>query len=68
MDTHLIPFSHDHGFSTSVTSAAVSILAGFNIIGILLSGVVADRWSSRKNVISFIWNEGDIYLYSLVQS
>lgn len=48
MDTHLIPFSHDHGFSTSVTSAAVSILAGFNIIGILLSGVVADRWSSRK--------------------
>ena len=31
MDTHLIPFSHDHGFSTSVTSAAVSVLAGFNI-------------------------------------
>ncbi|MBK0010281.1 MFS transporter [Bacillus sp. S35] len=48
MDTHLIPFSHDHGFSTSVTSAAVSILAGFNIIGILLSGIVAARWSSRK--------------------
>ncbi|MBR7794777.1 MFS transporter [Agaribacter marinus] len=48
MDTHLIPFSHDHGFSTSVTSAAISILAGFNILGILISGVVADRWSSRK--------------------
>jgi len=48
MDTHLIPFSHDHGFSTSVTSTAVSILAGFNIVGILISGVIADRWSSRK--------------------
>ncbi|MDM5300309.1 MFS transporter [Bacillus subtilis] len=48
MDTHLIPFSHDHGFSTTVTSAAVSLLAGFNIAGILLSGIVADRWSSRK--------------------
>jgi sugar phosphate permease len=48
MDTHLIPFSHDHGFSTNVTSAAVSLLAGFNIIGILISGIVADRWSSRK--------------------
>ncbi|BAB06413.1 MFS transporter [Halalkalibacterium halodurans] len=48
MDTHLIPLSHDHGFSTSVTSAAVSLLAGFNIVGILLSGVIADRWSSRK--------------------
>jgi sugar phosphate permease len=48
MDTHLIPISHDHGFSTGVTSAAVSILAGFNIIGILLSGIFADRWSCRK--------------------
>ncbi|ALC83576.1 MULTISPECIES: MFS transporter [Bacillus] len=48
MDTHLIPFSHDHGFSTGVTSAAISLLAAFNIAGILVSGVVADRWSSRK--------------------
>ncbi|MDF2052925.1 MFS transporter [Priestia megaterium] len=48
MDTHLIPYSHDHGFSTNVTSAAVSVLAGFNIVGILLSGIVADRWSSKK--------------------
>lgn len=48
MDTHLIPFSHDHGFSTHVTSAAVSVLAGFNIVGIIISGIVADRWSSRK--------------------
>jgi MFS family permease len=48
MDTHLIPYSHDHGFSTNVTSAAVSILAGFNILGILVSGILADRWSSRK--------------------
>lgn len=48
MDTHLIPYSHDHGFSTNVTSAAVSVLAGFNILGILVSGIVADRWSSRK--------------------
>jgi len=48
MDTHLIPYSHDHGFSTNVTSAAVSVLAGFNIVGILLSGIVADCWSSKK--------------------
>lgn len=48
MDTHLIPISHDHGFSTAVTGAAVSVLAGFNIIGILLSGVIADKWSCRK--------------------
>lgn len=51
MDTHLIPFSHDHGFSTSVTSTAVSVLAGFNILGIIISGIAADRWSSKKMLI-----------------
>ena len=51
MDTHFIPFSSYCGFPTSVTSAAVSILAGFNIIGILLSGVIIDRWSSRKLLV-----------------
>lgn len=51
MDTHLIPLSHNHGFSTTVTSAAVSILAAFNIVGILLSGVIIDYWSSRKLLV-----------------
>lgn len=48
MDTHLIPIAQLCGFSPGVTSATVSILAAFNIIGILLSGIVADRWSCRK--------------------
>jgi sugar phosphate permease len=51
MDTHLIPFASYCGFSPAITSAAVSILAGFNIAGILLSGVIADRWSSRKLLV-----------------
>lgn len=51
MDTHLIPIAQLCGFSTSITGAAVSILAAFNIIGILISGVVADRWSSRNFLV-----------------
>jgi sugar phosphate permease len=51
MDTHLIPFASYCGFSPAITSAAVSILAGFNIAGILISGVIADRWSSRKLLV-----------------
>jgi sugar phosphate permease len=51
MDTHLIPFAQYCGFSPSVTSAAVSLLAAFNIIGILLSGVVIDYISSRKLLV-----------------
>ncbi|MCY8035437.1 MFS transporter [Bacillus sonorensis] len=67
MDTHLIPFSHDHGFSTGVTSAAVSLLAGFNIIGILISGVVADRWSSRK-ILCFLYAVRALSLVILLSS
>lgn len=51
MDTHLIPLSHHHGFSVTVTGTAVSILAACNIIGILLSGVIIDYWSSRKLLV-----------------
>lgn len=48
MDTHLIPFAQLCGFSAVVTGSAVSLLAAFNTLGTLLSGVVADRWSNKK--------------------
>ncbi|MCY8724826.1 MFS transporter [Bacillus inaquosorum] len=67
MDTHLIPFSHDHGFSTTVTSAAVSLLAGFNIAGILLSGIVADLWSSRK-ILCFLYAVRALSIVILIYS
>lgn len=51
MDTHLIPFSHDHGFSTSVTSAAVSLLAGFNIIGIMLGETPKKTLTTTKDYL-----------------
>lgn len=67
MDTHLIPFAHDHGFSTEVTGAAVSLLAGFNIAGILLSGMIADRWSSRK-LLAFLYAARAVSLVILLYS
>ncbi|MFC4453151.1 MFS transporter [Deinococcus sonorensis] len=48
IDTHLVPFAHDHGYSTGVTGAAVSLLAAFNILGTLASGPLADRLDNRK--------------------
>ncbi|MDR6227347.1 MFS transporter [Desmospora profundinema] len=47
MDTHLVPFAHNHGFSAATAGAAVSLLAIFNIIGTLASGHFADYWNNR---------------------
>jgi MFS family permease len=48
IDTHLIPFAHDHGFSMAATGTAVGVLAAFNIAGTLASGPLADRWDNRR--------------------
>lgn len=67
MDTHLIPLSHHHGFSVTVTGTAVSILAACNIIGILLSGIIIDYWSSRKLLV-FIYFTRALSIVILVYS
>lgn len=47
MDTHLIPFAQFCGIPATTTGVAVSILAGFNILGTAFSGYLADRWSCK---------------------
>ncbi|WP_410514536.1 MFS transporter [Paenibacillus sp. BR2-3] len=47
MDTHLIPYANDHGYSTQVTGAAISVLAACNLVGTILSGQIADRWNKK---------------------
>lgn len=48
IDTHLIPFSHDHGNSEAITSAAVGALALFNIVGTAGSGLLVDKYDPRR--------------------
>ena len=48
IDTHLVPFAHDHGFSTEIAGTAAALLAAFNILGTLLSGPLADRFDNRR--------------------
>jgi predicted MFS family arabinose efflux permease len=54
IETHLIPFSHGHGFTDSATGIAFSLLAAFNIIGTLLSGQIPDKWSP-KNFLAILY-------------
>lgn len=67
MDTHLIPFSQECGFSNNVTGMAVSILAAFNVIGILLSGVLADVLDNRL-MLSILYGMRAISLIILLYS
>ncbi len=48
IDTHLIPFAHDHGNSDAITSAAVGALAVFNIIGTAGAGLLVDHYDPRR--------------------
>lgn len=48
IDTHLIPFAHDHGNGDAITSAAVAVLALFNIIGTAGSGLLVDKYDPRR--------------------
>jgi MFS family permease len=68
IDTHLIPFSHDHGFSTNVTGAAVSLLAAFNIIGTLCSGQIADHFDNRKFLAFLYFTRGLTIILLLLTS
>jgi predicted MFS family arabinose efflux permease len=47
IDTHLIPFAHDHGHSPALAGGAVALLAAFNILGTLASGPLADSCDGR---------------------
>lgn len=48
VDTHLIPFSHDHGNSQAITSAAIGALALFNVLGTAGSGLLVDKYDPRR--------------------
>ncbi|WP_336885139.1 MFS transporter [Caldalkalibacillus salinus] len=66
IDTHLIPMSHHHGFTTEVTGLAVSLLAAFNMIGTLSSGQIADHFSNRKFLAILYFLRGLTILLLLV--
>ena len=54
MDTHLIPYAHDHGFILGATGLAVGVLAAFNILGTLVPGVLADRLDNAR-MLGFLY-------------
>lgn len=54
IDTHLVPFAHDHHLPQSATALAVVLLAGFNSLGVMLSGYLSDRLP-RRYLLAFLY-------------
>jgi predicted MFS family arabinose efflux permease len=47
-DTHLIPYATDHHIGEATASAALAALAAFNVVGVLIAGVLTDRVDRGK--------------------
>lgn len=47
-DTHLIPYATDHHIAEATASAALTTLAAFNVVGVLVAGFLTDRVDRGK--------------------
>jgi MFS family permease len=50
--THLAPFATDLGLAQSVAANAISLFAAGNIAAILVAGLLADRFGSRRVIVA----------------
>jgi predicted MFS family arabinose efflux permease len=54
IETHLIPFALDHHVEQATASAALAVLAAFNVAGVLLAGAFTDR-VDRGKLLAWIY-------------
>jgi MFS family permease len=65
--THLAPFATDLGLSQSVAANSISLFAAANIVAILVSGVLADRFDSRRILVAtYALRAASLFLLLLV--
>lgn len=62
VETHLIPFAQICGFSTLASASAYSLFALFNLIGMVLSGVIADRVDRQFLLVSIFVVRGSAFI------
>lgn len=54
VQTHFVSFVTDRGISPTVAATALGLLSGFNIVGLLLGGMISDR-VGRKIPLAIIY-------------
>jgi sugar phosphate permease len=65
IDTHLVPFAEDHHLPQAATALAVMLLAGFNSLGVMLSGYLSDR-VPRRYLLAFLYGVRALTLLFLI--
>ncbi|MCI0841927.1 MAG: MFS transporter, partial [Chloroflexi bacterium] len=51
---HYVPFAIDRGISPAVAASAFGLMGGLNVVGVIIVGFLADRFS-RKNLLGVVY-------------
>ncbi len=66
--THLAPFATDLGLPQSVAANSLSLFAAGNIAAILVAGVLADRFGSRRVIVAtYVLRATSLFMLLLVR-
>jgi MFS family permease len=54
LTTHFIPYAIDRGVAPSTAAAALGVMNGLNVVGVIVMGTLADR-CGRKNLLALVY-------------
>ncbi len=54
LSMHFIPYAEGEGFSRSMAATAFGVLSGLNVVGLLVTGLLSDKFG-RKNVLASVY-------------
>jgi MFS family permease len=66
LTAHFIPYALDRGVAPSTAAAALGVMNGLNVVGVIVMGMLADR-CGRKNLLALVFAaRGDAYALLLL--
>lgn len=66
MSTHFIPYAIGQGFSPSTAATAFGLMSGFNVVGVTVVGVLADRFGGKDLLACVYAARGGAYAMLLL--
>jgi len=51
---HFIPYAIDRGYAPATAATALGLMNGLNVVGVIVTGMLADRWG-RKDLLAVIY-------------